>query len=169
MDLIIDRLRRALTLDPTVYPEIANDDNATVQAVGVAALASLIGSLFQEGTFVGRLISALIGAAIGLFIWSGIVFLSSKLFGGQAPYISLVRPIGYAAAPFALGLVPFLGFIGLIYSLIIQIRAVREVAGLSDGAAVAAVLLPFAIIVIPIVLLLLALGVALAGLGMAMS
>ena len=169
MDLIIDRLRRVLTLDPTVYPEIANDDGATGQALGVAALASLIGSLLQEGNFIGKIISAIIGAAIGLFIWSGLVFVSTKLFDGEAGYIQLVRPIGYAAAPFALGLVPFLGVVGMIYSLIIQIRAVRSVAGLGDGPSIAAVLLPFAIIVIPIILLLAALGVALAGLGMAAS
>ncbi len=169
MDLIIDRLRRVLTLDSTVFSEIANDDSATGQAMTVAAIASIIGSLLGEGNFVGRLISSAIGGIIGLFIWSGILFVSSKLFGGTAPYIELVRPIGYSAAPFALGLIPFLGILGIIYSIIIQIRGMRVVAGLSDGASIAAVLLPFAIIVIPIVLLLLAVGVALAGLGLALN
>ena len=169
MDLIIDRLRRVLTLETPVFSEIAHDDKATGQAAAVAAIASIIGSLLGEGNLAGRVISSAIGGIIGMFIWSGIVFLSTKLFGGTASYIELVRPIGYSAAPFALGLIPFLGFFGMIYSIIIQIRTARTVAGLSDGASIAAVLLPFAIIVIPIVLLLLALGVALAGLGLAMN
>lgn len=169
MDPIIDRVRRVLTLDPAVFPEIARDDSATTQAATVTALAGIIGSLLGEGNLAGRIVSSAIGGVIGLFIWTGIVFLSTKLFGGTASYVELVRPIGYSGAPFALGLIPFLGFIGIIYSIVIQIRAVRTVAGLSDGASVAAVLLPFAIIAIPIVLLLLALGIALAGLGMAVS
>lgn len=161
MDGIIDRLTRMLKLDPSVFPEIANDDKATGQAVMVSALAAAISNLTGDGNIVSNFVFGLVFGAIGLFIWTGMVFVSGKLFGGQADYINLLRPIGYAAAPFALGLIPFLGILGLAYSLLMQIRAVREVNQVGDGSAVATVLLPFALVFIIGIIIVIAAGVAL--------
>ena len=161
MDVIIDRLTRMLKLDPSVFPEIANDDNATGQAVMVSAVAAAISNLFGEGNIISNLVFGLVFGAIGLFIWTGMLFVVGKLFGGKADYITLLRPIGYAAAPFALGIVPFLGILGLAYSLLIQIRAVREVNQVGDGSAVATVVLPFAVVFIIAIIIVIAAGVAL--------
>jgi hypothetical protein len=161
VDVIIDRLTRMLKLDSSVFAEIANDDNATGQAVMVSALVAAISNLFGEGNIISNLVFGLVFGAIGLFIWTGMVFVSGKLFGGKADYIRLLRPIGYAAAPFALGIVPFLGILGLAYSLVIQIRAVREVNQVGDGSAVATVILPFALVFIIAIIIVIAAGVAL--------
>lgn len=148
MDVIIERLRRALQLEPAVYREIAADDAATGQAIAVAAVAGLIGNLTGSGNFIGRVIAGAAGAVIGLLIWTGIIFLVGKIFQGQATYIQLLRGMGYSSAPFALGVIPFLGFVGFIYAIIMQIRAVREINQVSDGGAVATVLIPWAVFVL---------------------
>lgn len=165
MDVIIERLRRALQLQPAVYQEIAADEAATGQAVAVAAVAGLIGNLTGSGSFLGRVIAGAVGAVIGLFIWTGIIFLIGKLFQGQGTYIQLLRGLGYSSAPFALGIIPFLGFLGFIYAIIMQIRAVREINRVSDGAAVATVLIPWAVFVVLGLLVFFAVVAAVLGFG----
>jgi hypothetical protein len=161
VDQVIERLTRVLKLDSTVFKEIADDESATGPAVGIAALASAIGGISGDTGVVSGIIFGAIFGAIGLFVWTGLVFLTGKLFGGKAPYIQLVRPIGFAAAPFVLGILPILGIVGLAYSLVIQVRAVREVNEVGDGSAVATVLLPFGVLFIIGVLLALLVGFAL--------
>lgn len=161
VDQVIERLTRVLKLDSAVFKEIAEDETATGVAVGVSALAAAISGISGDTGVVSGIIFGAIFGAIGLFVWTGIVFLVGKMFGGKAPYIQLVRPMGFAAAPFALGLVPILGLVGLVYSLVIQIRAVREVNEVGDGSAVATVLLPFGVLFIIAILLALVAGLAL--------
>ena len=162
MDQIIERITRVLRLESPVFREIADDGDAIGPAIGVAALASAIANLTGSGGIVGRLIAGAIGAVIGLFIWTAIVFLMSKAFGGKATYGQLVRPLGFSAAPYALAVVPVLGaLVGAIWSLIIQIRAVRDVNEVGDGTAIAIVLIPFAILFVLGIILAVVAGLAL--------
>lgn len=161
MDQIIERLTRVLKLEPAVYKEIADDEGAIGPAIGVAAIASVIASLTGSGGIVGRIFAGAIGAVIGLFVWTAIVFLMSKAFGGKATYGQLVRPLGYSSAPYALAIVPVLGaVVGAIWSLLIQIRAVREVNEVGDGTAIAIVLIPFAILFVLGIILAVVAGLA---------
>lgn len=161
MDQVIERLTRVLKLDSTVFKEIAGDESATGPAVGITAVAAGISGITSDTNLIAGIIGGAIFGAIGLFIWTGLVYITGKLFGGKAPYIQLVRPIGFAAAPFALGILPVLGFVGLVYSLVIQIRAVREVNEVGDGSAVATVLLPFGLFAVIVILLIVLAGLAL--------
>lgn len=163
---IAARLPRVLKLEGPVHGEIASDSNATIQAIIVTAVAALVASLTGEGSFIARLIGAVILAPIGLFIWTGIAFLLGKMFGGQADYISLVRPMGYAGAPYALAIVPVIGQLaGAIYSAVIQVKLHQEVNGLSQGSAIAVVAIPLVVLFV-IGFILALVGIALlAGLG----
>lgn len=153
-EAIADRLPRVLKLEDPVYGEIANDDNGTVQGIAITALAAIIGNLTAEGNILGNILAGLIIAPIGLFIWTGIVYLVGKMFGGQGTYMQLLRPIGYSGAPFALGIVPVVGGIaGLVYSAIIQVRTVIQVNKVSQGSAIATVVIPMAILVVGLVIL----------------
>jgi hypothetical protein len=165
-EAIAARLPRVLKLEGPVHGEIASDSNATVQAIVVTAVAALIASLTGEGGFAARVIGAVILAPIGLFIWTGIAFVLGKMFGGTADYISLVRPMGYASAPYALAIVPVIGQLaGAVYSAVIQVKLHQEVNGLSQGSAIAVVVIPLAVLfVIGFILTLLGLAL-LAGLG----
>ena len=86
--------------------------------------------------------------------------------GGRAEYIQMLRPLGYATAPQALGFVPIADFIpgfivGGIWSTACAVVAVREAHRIDTRLAAALVIAPiFAIIaVVPLV------GVVLAGGG----
>ncbi len=164
MDTLADRLTRALKLDSAVYSEVAEDPAGTTQALIVTAAAFAIGGLTGEGNFFGNVIGGAVAGIVGLIIWSGVVLLLGKLFSGQATYTQLLRGIGLTAAPVALSVIPFLGFLGLVYSLIMQVRAVKELHKISDGAAVVVVLIPWIIFTILAVIIAVAIGAALMGL-----
>lgn len=154
LEAISARLPRVLKLEDPVFGEIADDEKSTIQAVVVTAIAAIIGNLTAEGNFLGNILAGLIVAPIGLFIWTGILFVVGKMFGGQGTYSQLLRPIGYAGAPFALGIVPVIGGIaGLVYSAIIQVRAVMSVNKVGQGSAVATVIIPMAVLVVGLVIL----------------
>jgi hypothetical protein len=129
----------------------------------VAALVGGLGALFG-GRFGGWILSG-VYAVVGLAIGAGILFLLSRLFKGQGTYISLVRGLGYAYAPQALAVIPFIGaVVGGIWSLILAIRAVKETQRVSDGAAVAIVLIPALVIGFIVFVLVVLLSVAMFGL-----
>lgn len=163
------RVQRAIRLEPGVYSEIGGDQKATGEALAVAIGASLIsglGSIFPGGArfgFGGWLFGAVIGVPIGLAIGTGILWLISRLFAAQGEYINLFRGLGYASAPQALGLIPFIGIVGSIWSLILAIRAVKETQNVSDGQAIAIVLIPVVIGIILAVLIAAAAFVAFLG------
>lgn len=162
IDAIVERLPRVLRLEGPVHGEIAADQSATGQALLVTAVAAAIAGVTGEGNFFVNIVGAFILAPIGLFIWTGITFVLGKMFGGTASYMDLVRPIGYAGAPYALGIIPGIGsLIGSIYSAVIQVKTHQEVNGLSQGAAIAVVVIPLALLFILFFLLALVAGLAL--------
>ena len=153
-EAIAARLPRVLKLEDPVFGEVADDEKGTAQAVVVTALAAAIGNLTAEGNIIGNIVVAIIVAPVGLFIWTGIVFVVGKMFGGQGTYMQLLRPIGYSGATFALGIVPVIGGLaGLVYGAIIQVKAVVNVNKVSQGSAIATVILPMVVFFIGIVIL----------------
>lgn len=173
MDLqaIWQRVQRAVKREEGVYAEIGADSAATVQAIVVVGIASLISGLSAIFTsarfsFFGWIIGAALAATVGLAVGAGILWLVSRLFGASGSFESLFRSLGFAAAPSALGIIPFIGgLVGGIWSLILAIRAVKETQSVSDGAAVAIVLIPAAVVFV--IGLVVALIAGLAFLGMA--
>jgi len=161
-NVILDRVQRAVTLKEGVYAEIGSDQAATGQAIVVAAVAGLISSVTGAGGFFGRIIGG-IGGVIGLAIFSGVIFLIGRLFKGQGQYVELFRGLGYASAPSALGLIPFLGWIGGIWSVVLAIRAVKEINKVSDGAAAVTVLIPVVVIGFLVFILVVLAGIAMLG------
>ena len=138
-----ERLGRVLKLDSEVFRELADDTSATVPAIGISVLAGIIGGNILGGQFF------LYG--LGLFIWTGFVFAIGKLLGGSARYTQSLRPIGFAAAPWAAGIIALLPFeslamlriayLGVVYSLVIQVLAIRAVGGVGYPRAVATILI----------------------------
>jgi hypothetical protein len=151
---LMDRVVRAVKLDPTVYKEVAMDDSKTVEAMIVVGIAAAIGGLglaigpgdFRFGSWIGAII---LTPTLGLAIGTGILWLIGKLFNGKAQFIEMFRPLGYAYAPTALGIIPFIGgFIGGIWTLVCAVIAVRESEDVSTGSAAAIVLIPAAIFLV---------------------
>ena len=130
-----DRLLRVLKLEPGVSEEIATDANATLQAVVVLSLASVVAALLVLGPVA---LLAIPFALVGNAIAAGIVFLVMRAFAAKPPdYMSLFRVLGFAFAPNALGLIPFLGSLaGFVYSAVLSVVAIRDLGRLSTGEAV---------------------------------
>jgi hypothetical protein len=146
------RVQRAVRREPGVFGEIGADPKATGEAIAVAVAASLIsglGAIWPGGArfgFVGWIIGAAIGSVIGLGIGTAILYVISRFFRAQGEFINLFRGLGYATAPQALGIIPFVGgIVGAIWSLLLAIRAVKETQNTTEGTAVAIVLIPVAI------------------------
>lgn len=163
-----DRLLRVLKLEPGASEEIAADERATLQAVVVLALASVVSSLLVLGP---AALLAIPFALVGNAIAAGIVFLVMRAFAAKPPdYMPLFRILGFAFAPNAMGLVPFLGSLaGLVYSAVLSVVAIRDLGRLSTGEAVIvyvlSVVIPFFVIGFLIVALVGMSLISLLGLG----
>jgi hypothetical protein len=152
LDQIIQRLTRMIKFDNTVYREIADDEAATMEAVAIVAVSSLLSAvgmavrLRRVDTF---FIQFIVGIAIGWFLWSYLaMFIGTRLFGGKADFWQMARTIGYAYAPTAvgiLGLFSWLGslvtFVASLLALALGFFAVRETLGLSTEKAVITVII----------------------------
>lgn len=111
----------------------------------------------NTGAGIGSLIGPIIGVPLGFFIGMGILFVSAKIFGGAGSFLGQAYsfmlfyvPINGLAA--ILGLIPFLGglagFALWIYSIVLAVFAMMASQRLPGGRAVAAVLLPAAIVLL---------------------
>lgn len=168
---LMDRVMRAVKLDPTLYREASTDETKTSEAMIVVAIAAGIAGLgpifnavdFKFGTWIGSIILA---PTLGLAIGTGLLWLVGKLFGGKAAFMEMFRPLGYAYAPQALGIVPIIGgFVGGIWSIVCAVIAVRESEDVSTGSAVGIVLIPLVIGFILAIVLVAALVAAMFGIS----
>ncbi len=90
---------------------------------------------------------------LGLVIGGAILHLFVYLVGGRKGLEQTLKAVMYSATPvFILGWIPVLGFLAVLYSLFLEIIAVRELQEISTGRAVMAVFLPFLLILILVVL-----------------
>jgi hypothetical protein len=140
---MMDRVVRALKLDATLYQEVDGDESMTKEALIVVVAAALIGgggAAMDDGSI--WIAGALIGAPIGLAIWTAIVLVVGKMFGGQADFKGMYRSLGFASAPSAASIIPVLGGVLVLWGLVTSVVAVRESHRISTGQAVATVLIP---------------------------
>lgn len=118
---LMQRLRRLATLDTTVFDEVRGDSASTIPAVVVALVSTLLfgiggwlwwmfqdlpdsGDIFLKSVILGSLFSA------GLWIaWIGIAYvILTQMFRARADFQELLRVMGFAAAPLALGVLMFI-------------------------------------------------------------
>jgi hypothetical protein len=137
----------------------------------VAAVAQFIGSLEIRGVTtlpipgsagvpihanpIRDAFGGLIGAFIGFFVISGILYVSAKIFGGQGSFLSQSWLLSLFYVPLNLitavaGLIPFVGgivaFAAFVYSVYLAVLAIASAHRMPTGRATAAVLLPLAIV-----------------------
>jgi len=146
---MMDRVVRALKLDATLYQEVDGDESMTREALIVVVAAALIGGLgaaLGDRDITQWIIGSLIGAPIGLAIWSAIMLVVGKMFGGQADFKGLYRSLGYSSAPSAAQTIPVVGGVLILWGLATSVVAVRESHQISTGQAVTTVLLPLIIL-----------------------
>ena len=97
-------------------------------------------------------------AALVLFAGTWVLVALGRRFGGGAQYVEMLRALGYAMAPLALGFVPIADFvpgflIGGVWSVACAVVAVREAHRVPTRLAAVLVIAPiFAVIsVVPLI------------------
>lgn len=131
---------RAARLDVSFYNEAERNTSLTGQAFVVVLIANLLAAVGTwvafRSEFLGTLLSATIGAVIGWLAWSILALFIGRALGGTSDFGEMLRVIGFAQAPRAIGIIPFLGLIGSIWALIASVIAIREGQDFTTGKAI---------------------------------
>jgi hypothetical protein len=139
--------------------------SAIVLAIGLSAMSiyqSLPGMkgavplVMFFGTLIGGIIGIFIGGAwLHIFVWA---------LGGKKGYVQTVKSIMYGSTPgLLLSWIPIVGFIGAIWTVILDIFGLKELQEMSIGRAVAAVVIAGVILIIIIVVIAVAAFMAVMG------
>lgn len=146
-------------LDIPTIEAVEADESLTQEAGTVVAIVSVIGAL--GSLFSGDIwffIASIIISLIGWFVWSFISsFIAQKIFSKDTVDTGeMLRTIGYAYAPFALGIFSFipilgaiLGLIGFIWALVAIVTGMRQAAEMTTVQAIITAVvgfIPFAIV-----------------------
>jgi hypothetical protein len=106
-----ERLRRTARLEAAVFEEVARDEAVTGTALALALGAILLDALGGGGSAARVLLDVAFGAArFGL--WVGAIHLGARALGLGDALGPLFRALGFAALPFALGLLSGLPLVG---------------------------------------------------------
>jgi Yip1 domain len=118
---MMDRILRAIRLDPSLYREVGGDERlngeATLVVLG-ATLLSAIGLGFASRqwalTFGAELINGLL---LGWLLWAVIANLIGDFLGGRSQLGSMIRALGYANAPRFVAVLSFVPCVGWLFRL----------------------------------------------------
>ena len=129
------RVKRVFNFETGVYPEVAGNGQATLEAIVVVALATLFfGSIWSLFVFFLTVPFALALTAASACL----VTLSARLFNQDSPgFAPWFRALAFAQAPLSLGVIPIVGsFIAMVYCIATSIAAIHRVARLPVGVAI---------------------------------
>lgn len=127
------RLQDALTLKAAVFKEIGADPKGVTQGFVVATVAAAAG-----GILTGPLLAVTIPLQLTLAAaFAGVFSLAARLFSQRVPpYSAWLSAALFATAPSALGVIPMVGlFAAGVYTMILEVVAIRGLAGVSAGSA----------------------------------
>ncbi len=172
---LVGRMIRAARLDRTLYTEVAADASATRQALtvvilsavasGIASFLSTLLLLSDFGSGVLGLILATLLVILGWVVWTGVAwFVGTRMIGTgtqDIEFLPVARSLGFAQAPSvvsAITFIPILGFIILLgvwlWLLATGFFAIRGSMRLTDGQAIATIIIGFiAYIIVAFVLM----------------
>jgi hypothetical protein len=160
--MLIERMRRAALLDPTLYNEVEHDEEAITQAilvVVIAAVASGLGTLlgsFGGGPGVVGLASEVLTMLLNWAIWSYVTYwVGTRIFGGTATPGEMLRTLGFALSPAVLNVLGFLLCVGFLirlgvfaWVLVAGVVAVREALDFDTQRAVGTVVVGWGVMVV---------------------
>ena len=121
------------------FEEVEADTSSTQEAGAVLVASAIIGSvgnLFVNGLwgFVAMII-AMIG---GWFVWAwSSAQIAERVFNVHTTDTGeMLRVLGYGSAPRALGLIPFLGFVAFVWTLVTLVYGIRQAGEMTTGGAI---------------------------------
>lgn len=132
--------------------------SSVVQSLGFATDPEGLPQVPRAMTVVGGLVIGLPAALLSFVVWTALVLLCARLLGGRGDFRGTLSGLGFAYVPVIFGVivaalalpvgatagpVVVLAFLGTaLWSLALDVIAVREVHDVTTGRAVGAVLLP---------------------------
>ena len=149
---MFDRIAGVFRLNVNTFEEIEHDESATSQAAIIVAIIALLNGLgagfFADparGGFISAFLSTILWAFAGWIIWAVVsYFVGTAFFGGQATVGEMLRVIGFAHAPLALGIIPCIGpLVGFIWTLVAGFIAMRQGLDLDDLRTALTVIIGF--------------------------
>jgi hypothetical protein len=145
-------LRRGDLINPLIFAIICYEVPAILG--GLLRLVG-IGANQGFGAFIASIILAPIFTAIGLFIFSGILYLLVMLIVGSrnSGYEATFRVVAYSAVTSLVSWIPFIGWILSLYGIYLAIVGIREMHNTTTGKAALVVLIPAAIVFLILILL----------------
>ena len=121
VNVLMQRLKRLVMLDTSVFDEVRTDPNSTIPAIVVAIVATLLSGLggWLWWTFAGLpesgkvfVQSFVIGSILAIVLWGVFVAITyvmlTQVFRARADVNELIRVMGFATAPLALSLLMFI-------------------------------------------------------------
>lgn len=167
-NLILNRVLRLARLDTTVFDEVRDDANELIPAMIVAAVASLLAglgaALFWEFNFdrgpdnvwLNTFILGGIFMAALYMVWVLIAYVVVvQVYKASADLQSLIRTMGYGAAPLALSLLMFIPVLYPVFAIVplallfvMSIYAVQSVTNADSTQVVIANTAGFAVMVL---------------------
>ena len=142
---MIGNALRAAKLDVDFYNLVERDTSYKGQAFAVVVIVSVLSGIgnaiaFSFVNLFEGITAAVIAGVLGWVIWAALAaFVGTKVFGGTSDTGEMLRVLGFAQAPRAIGVVPFLGWIGGIWALVASVVAIREGLDFSTGKAIGTV------------------------------
>jgi hypothetical protein len=131
-------------LNRGAYREVAVDPLAFTPALLITALAGIAMWLAPPHYPILGLITNPLVSLIGLFIAVAILHFVATLMGGHGEYLVLLRVFGVGRVLGWVQIIPILGNILQLWSLVIAVAAVEELYGLDRHRAILTVLIPAA-------------------------
>ena len=151
--------RRGSLLNPLVFALICTEIAAIVG--GILSLAGVGGAFvtgygFQVpenqglGEFIGSVVFAPVGSAIGVFVVAGIAHLLVRLVVGatNAGFGATFRVAAYTSVTSLVSWIPFVGGLLALYGIYLSVVGIREMHHTTTGKALVVVVLPVIVIVV---------------------
>jgi hypothetical protein len=150
---MLERMIRAARLDVDLYEMVEADRGYTGEAFTIVLVTSLLSGIGQwilPGTkFWGSVVGGVIGAIVGWVLWAIITNIIGGALGGTSDTGEMLRVLGYASTPMALGIIPGIGhFVGGIWALVAAVVAVRQGQDFSTGKAVGTIIIGWLVYVV---------------------
>ncbi len=145
------RLVGVLRGDAGTLDRLSQDRGATGQAFAISAAASAIGQ-FTIDREIGALVLGGVSGSIGLVAWSLLLWSNGRMLGGTARWSEVLRGVGFAAAPFVLIGIPVVGVAAVVYSVALQVAALKHIHGTTTARSMAAVVTPWLLLVLAVAL-----------------
>lgn len=133
---------RAVLLDVDFYNAAEVDTRLTGQAGVIVVIASGLAGVgsaiaLEDVSVLAAVLGGIIVGVFGWLLWSLTSWLiGTRIFGGETTYPAMLRVIGFAFTPLAIGVIPWLGFPGAAWMLVAAVVAFREGLNISTPKAI---------------------------------